>query len=161
MNLRSLAVFLATIGGLGKIRWAPGTWGSLVGLLAGIVTVHWFRWPLWIMLLGLGLKFIICAFICTVAEREIGIHDAPSIILDEVWAMAAVVILNAELVRWWPELLVGFVFFRVFDVTKPPPLKLLATLPEGWGIMADDLGAAVYTAAVMWTIAALLASYLH
>ena len=150
------AVFLATLGGLGRIRWAPGTWGSVVGLLGGIATLHWYYWPWWVMLVILAIKFVICALLCTVAEREIGIHDAPAIILDEVWAMAAIVIVapwiatNCAAPVW---LIAAFVLFRFFDILKPLPLNWLAQLPSGWGIMADDLGAAVYTLIVLWVIA--------
>ena len=46
-------------------------------------------------------------------------------------------------------LVITFVLFRVFDIIKPPPLKKLEDLPGGWGIMLDDLGAAVYTTIII------------
>lgn len=153
--MRKIAVFLATLGGLGYLRWAPGTWGSLVGLLGGVVTLRWFDWPLWALMAIVAVKFVICAFMCTIAERALGIHDAPAIILDEAWAMAAIVMTVPQAVASWPLLLVAFVLFRAFDVVKPFPLKRLATLPEGWGIMADDLGAAAYTVLILQGIASI------
>ncbi|MBI3021457.1 MAG: phosphatidylglycerophosphatase A [Candidatus Omnitrophica bacterium] len=147
--MRNIAVFIATLGGLGRMRWAPGTWGSLVGLLGGIATLRWFDWPLWALPVSLAVKFVICALICTVAERALGIHDAPAIILDEAWAMAAIVISVPRAAASWPLLLAAFVLFRAFDIVKPFPLKRLARLPSGWGIMADDLGAAAYAVAIL------------
>src|SRR3989338_10267583 len=91
--MKRIAVLLATLGGLGYLRWAPGTWGSLVGLLGGVATLRWFDWPLWALAVILAVKFVICALICTVAERALGIHDAPAIILDEAWGMGAVVMM--------------------------------------------------------------------
>jgi phosphatidylglycerophosphatase A len=44
----------------------------------------------------------------------------------------------------WPALLVGFILFRAFDIVKPPPVRSLERLPEGTGIVVDDLGAGVY-----------------
>jgi phosphatidylglycerophosphatase A len=52
----------------------------------------------------------------------------------------------------WAGWLAAFLLFRGFDIVKPPPLKRLATLPAGWGIMADDLGAAVYSVFVLLLI---------
>jgi phosphatidylglycerophosphatase A len=88
--------------------------------------------------------------ICSAAERQIGQHDPPAIILDEVWGMAAIVmVLPWVAVSWmWP--LTAFLGFRLFDIVKPPPLKLLARLPAGWGIMADDFGAAAYAIILLW-----------
>ena len=104
---------------------------------------------LWLSLLVL--TFILCTISCSEAERTLGVHDAPAIILDEVWAMTFIVILNPWAVWLWPGLLgIAFLLFRFFDIVKPPPLKHLARLTGGWGIMADDLGAAVYTVIILW-----------
>ena len=164
-KFEKLAVWIATIGGLGKIRWAPGTWGSLVGLIIGTMTVHVLElpqpqlvhvgfWWLWLSLLSpLVLTFILCAIICGAAERTLSVHDAPAIILDEAWAMTFIVILNPWAVSSWLWLLfIAFLLFRFFEIVKPPPLKRLERLAGGWGIMADDLGAAIYTVVIVWII---------
>ena len=57
----------------------------------------------------------------------------------------------------WKELVVAFLAFRVFDVLKPWPARRLEYLPRGWGIMLDDLVAALYALAVVWV----LRDYLH
>jgi phosphatidylglycerophosphatase A len=97
-----------------------------------------------------------CARLCGAAEQELAQHDPPAVVLDEVWGMAAVVIALPQLrVSWW-WLVASLLLFRFFDIVKPPPLKRLAQLPGGWGIMADDLGAAAYTALTLWFLIRLL-----
>ena len=147
-RFKQLAIAVATIGGLGRIPVAPGTAGSAVGLAIGIVLARTLSWP--IALSILVATFVACALTCTMAEREIGQHDPSAVILDEVWAMAAIIVVLPWVAVSGFLLLLAFLCFRFFDIAKPPPLKRLATLPRGWGIIADDLGAAAYTAAILW-----------
>ena len=49
----------------------------------------------------------------------------------------------------WKSLLAAFILFRAFDITKPPPVRWLERLPEGTGIVVDDVGAGLYALAVM------------
>ena len=147
---RDVWTFLATVGGLGRIPLAPGTWGSGVGLLLGVLTVRALRHPVSPLLL-IG-SFVVAALICAQAERALRRHDPPMVILDEVWAMWAIVVVLPWISVSWSRLLVACLLFRLFDITKPPPLKHLAHLPSGLGIMADDLGAAVYTVLILWVI---------
>ena len=144
-----MATQLATVGGFGRGR-APGTWGSLVGLLAGAVSLQ--ALPMRPLLLWLGVAWIAGSFCSSVAEQQLKRHDPPAVILDEVLGMASVVILLPWTRHSLVLLALAFVLFRAFDILKPPPLKLLARLPAGWGIMADDLGAAVYTCLVLLVI---------
>ena len=141
-------VFLATVGGLGRLPLAPGTWGSVVGLLLGLLAVRMVSFPMDVAVLVAA--FPLCAFICTQAERSLGQHDPPSVILDEVWGMAAVIVMLDWTASSWIILVVAFLLFRAFDIVKPPPLKRFASLPAGWGIMADDVGAAAYAILVLW-----------
>ncbi len=143
-----LSTFVATIGGLGYVPWAPGTWGSLVGLLLGILEVRVLKHPV-SLLLFLG-SFVIAALICAQAERALRRHDPPMVILDEVWAMWAIIVVLPWVTVSWSRLLIALLLFRLFDITKPAPLKHLARLPSGLGIMADDLGAAMYTVLILW-----------
>jgi phosphatidylglycerophosphatase A len=78
--------------------------------------------------------------------RETGLSDPRFVVIDEV-AGQLIALIAAPL--QWKSLLVGFILFRAFDILKPPPLRLLERLPEGTGIVVDDLGAGLYALAVM------------
>ena len=163
--MSNVAVWIATVGGLGRVRWAPGTWGSMVGLAIGVIVIQGISSLMWQKvlipaMLVACITFVVCAMICTQAEEALGIHDAPAIILDEVWAMAVIIIFTpfASLkgVPWL--ILVAFIVFRLFDIVKPFPLQRLARLPRGWGIMADDFGAAIYSMVLLWVFTPLYLS---
>ena len=55
------------------------------------------------------------------------------------------------------RLMAAFGLFRFFDIAKPPPLRRLERLPSGWGIMLDDLGAAIYTVLTLWVVTKIMA----
>ena len=145
-----IAVLLATCGGVGRLPVAPGTWGSIVGLGLGVLSARCLGAGVAIPMLLIG--FVVCAAICTRAERALGLHDPPAVNLDEVWGMAAVIMVWPHLAGRLAPLSLAFLFFRLFDMVKPPPLQRLAKLPRGWGIMADDAGATAYTLLALWAI---------
>jgi len=116
-------------------------------LVAGWSVVRGVPPASWTALLVAGI--MLSALICTRAERALRRHDPPAVILDEVIGMATVVLLWPALAGSPARLAVAFGLFRLFDIVKPPPLKALARWPSGWGIVADDLGAAVYAVLVL------------
>lgn len=149
-----LAKFLATGGGIGYLPVAPGTWGSALGWLIWLAV-----WPARAMPVRLALPLaatLAAVAVSTEAERLLARHDPSCVVIDEVvgmwWTMA---LAPGALHGSWAWMLLAFGLFRLFDVLKPPPLKRLATAPGGWGIVLDDLGAAVYAVAVLWAVAAL------
>ena len=153
---RNVPIFLATIGGLGRIPWAPGTWGSLVGLLLGMFVVRILQWA--VHPVAIIASFVGCALICTMAERALHRHDPSEVILDEVWGMWVIVVVLPWITVSFLKLLIAFLLFRLFDVAKPAPLRHLERLPAGLGIMADDLGAAVYSIIMLWLVQRLIPS---
>ncbi len=149
MRSKPRAASLATLWSVGALP-APGTWGSLIGLVLGVLLVRVFEWRVTVPVLIIS--FGACVAVCDGAERQLRRHDPPSVILDEVWAMGAVVILLPWLIWSVMRLALALALFRFFDIAKPIPLKPLARLPGGWGIMADDAGAAAYTIATLWLL---------
>jgi phosphatidylglycerophosphatase A len=136
--LTRLATFLATGFGSGYSPFAPGTAGSLVGLVLLI--------PL--RRAGLGVE-LGCLFAFTalgipaggLVARRLGIEDPSIVVVDEVVGMwVSLLFLPLNPVTG----LAGFVLFRIMDVIKPYPARQLESLPGGWGIMADDVMAGVY-----------------
>ncbi len=147
---RHLPTLIATVGGLGRVPWAPGTWGSAVGLLLGLAAVRCLS-P-FLSILVLVVTFIAGALICTQAAQALGQRDPSAVILDEVWGMAAIIMVDPWMADGWTWWLRAFLLFRIFDVAKPPPVRQLERLPAGWGIMSDDLGAAMYTILALWVL---------
>jgi phosphatidylglycerophosphatase A len=78
--------------------------------------------------------------------RSTGLKDPQFVVIDEV---AGQLIALAFVPVSWKSLLAGFIIFRAFDMLKPPPLRSLEKLPEGTGIVLDDVGAGFYALAVM------------
>jgi len=128
---------------------APGTAGSLaacVVLFALRVGVHpegatWQAIVLAMLVLACGLAVALGPWGISYFGRK----DPGGFVLDEV-AGVALTMLFQPMIGWrgvWTFVLV-FVAFRIFDVIKPWPCKRLEKLPAGWGILADDLAAAVY-----------------
>lgn len=140
-----IVVNVATIGPVGRIKKAPGTWGSVVGLLVYAVLFHSAS-PLTFILLAALLAYLSVAF-CHAAEKRLQMRDPGMIVLDEVAAVPLVFIgMNGAdgLIAQhggWPVLLAGFVLFRIFDIFKPLGINSLQNLPGGLGCAADDLAA--------------------
>jgi phosphatidylglycerophosphatase A len=146
----SLAV--ATALGVGYVPFAPGTFGSLAGL-AVFVAVRAAApavGGLWIDLVAIAIVYFAGVWAATAAESHFGHIDPGPVVIDEVLGMLvtlACVPVSAT------GALVGFVLFRVFDVIKPPPCDRLEALPGGWGVMSDDLMAAIYSYACVQALA--------
>jgi phosphatidylglycerophosphatase A len=148
---------IATFFGSGLLKPAPGTWGSLAAL--GLWALYaWLAPP---SAPGLNLALVIGIVIvialgvpaATIAARESGRHDPGFVVIDEV-AGQWIALLGSPFD--WKHALIALFLFRLFDVTKPPPARQLESLPEGWGIVFDDVAAGLYA----WGVAALLRLWL-
>jgi len=134
---------VATFFGAGRLHPGPGTWGSLATvLLWWLLASHLpqaARIPVILVLIVAVVAIGIPA--ATLEARGCGKKDPQHVVIDEV-AGQLVTLVACPIV--WQALLAGFILFRVFDITKPPPIRSLEKLPEGTGIVVDDLGAGVY-----------------
>lgn len=137
-------LWLATGLGVGYVRIAPGTFGTLWGLpLVGLLSqlsLHWY--------VAISAALIVAAVpLCYLAAGRLGSKDPSAVVLDEIASFPLVFVgirlWGDDAIRW-PLLAVGFVLHRVFDIAKPPPVRQLERLPGGWGIVADDVVAAAY-----------------
>ena len=141
-NLKSPAVWLATGLGVGLVAISPGTVATLVEGMPLAWAISLLPGPAW-QALAIAVLFAIGIPICTAAGRALGgSKDNQAIVYDEIVTMPAVFLI-VPLVNW-KIALAGFLLHRVFDITKPPPARQLERLPDGLGVMADDLMAAVY-----------------
>jgi phosphatidylglycerophosphatase A len=144
------AWMIATWFGCGLSPVAPGTAGSLAGLVIAIALNLAFGWgPLTFLLLA-AILTAPGIWAATVIEKREGIEDPGKVVVDEVigqWVtLAGAPVLN------WKTFLVGFALFRLFDVLKPPPARQFERLPGGWGIVADDVMAGVYGALAIFVL---------
>ena len=141
--------------GAGRIPFAPGTFGSLVGLLWFYVLLR--TGNFWIYLAGTLIGLALSVWLCGKAERILNQTDPGSIVLDEITAMPLCFILAVG-VPWfkrgdlptphWLFTLIISLLFRIMDIAKPWPIRRSQNLPGGWGVTIDDALAAIYTAAV-------------
>ncbi|MFQ5779653.1 MAG: phosphatidylglycerophosphatase A [Nitrospiria bacterium] len=137
------ATWIATGVGVGYFPIFPGTIGSLVGLFLFLFLQHLSAAAytlIFLLLFGLGV------YSADLSESFFQEKDAGQIVIDEIVAMMAVLFFLPSSPGWWIS---GFLLFRLFDIAKPPPIRRLERLPGGWGVMIDDLIAAVYTVGVL------------
>lgn len=152
MNFIALA--LATALGTGYVPVAPGTFGSLVGLV-----LWWLLGPTnaVVQAAAIVIVFALGAWSGTVAERHFKGTDPGPVVLDEVLGMMITLFLNPV---GWSGAIIGFLLFRVADIIKPYPANKLEALHGGLGIMADDAMAAVYSNLAL-RVVILVAGALH
>jgi phosphatidylglycerophosphatase A len=160
---KRLTLWVAQGFGLGRIRFAPGTFGSLVGLL-------WFALLLstgsgWFYVIGMVAGFFLSVWLCGAAEKILSQTDPGSVVLDEIIAVpicfaawvGALVFKNGALpspayffnAGNWPLTLGIVAAFRLFDVLKPWPVRQSQRFPGGWGVTVDDVLAALYVNALV------------
>ena len=154
--------------GAGRIPGAPGTFGSLVGLLWFALLVA--TGNFWLYLTWTILGFAFSVWCCGLAEPLLNQTDPPSVVLDEIVAIP-VCFLPWTASAWIhqgtlppPEWFFTstnlvftsaiFVLFRTFDIVKPWPIRQSQRLPGGWGVTVDDvlaaLGVALITLPFVW-----------
>jgi len=136
---RLLASFLYT----GFIPKAPGTWGSLAGLI-----IWWFI-PIEDVLFQITLillVFLLGVFVSEYIIRETGEADPQFIVIDEVAGIWLSLLL---IPREWHYFLIGFILFRIFDIAKPTVVDRAQRVRDGFGVMLDDMVAGIITLTIM------------
>ncbi len=137
--LKKPAHLIASGFGIGFVRIAPGTFGTLigVGLYLGMVQLPILWYGFAVILL-----FLFGIVVCERTTAVFGVHDHPSIVWDEV--VGYLITMTAVPPRWiWVA--VGFALFRVFDILKPWPVRAIDRhVGGGFGIMLDDALAGAY-----------------
>jgi phosphatidylglycerophosphatase A len=137
------AKYVASGFGAGHVSRAPGTVGTVVGV---VLYVPLTRLALPAYGVVVFVLFLLGVWCCHVADRELGTHDHPSIVWDEIVGYLITMLLAPPS---WKCAAIGFVLFRLFDIWKPFPIRRLERLPGGLGIMTDDAFAGLYALVVM------------
>ncbi len=137
--MRRLSVFLCSFGYIGFFPFAPGTVGSVAGVAvhaaARYAAVPSLELIMIVVLLVTGVVFT------RPCEEELRCIDPGPIVIDEVMGMLITLFMVPV---GWRGILLGFLLFRALDVVKPFPARRLERLHGGFGVMADDVMAAVY-----------------
>ena len=164
-----VAWWIATGFGSGRLRPAPGTWGSLAALLVWALGAHLLRNHPAIMLLGCTAPLLMTGIGIWASDRvvvETGLGDPAFVVADE-WAgqwIALVPLLFTGALqspRWAWHLVVPFLLFRLFDIWKPGPVDAAQRLPGGWGVVLDDVLAGLFAALLSWPLDVGLLHLLH
>ena len=139
------AWLIATFFGVGRLKPGPGTYGSVAATLLWLTAAH---------LIHLAPVALACATLVavlaataigipasTIVAREAGREDPGFVVIDEVAGQwLAFLLMRPD----WQHAALGLVLFRIFDIAKPWPIRRFEQLPEGTGIMLDDLAAGVF-----------------
>jgi phosphatidylglycerophosphatase A len=145
------ATLVATFFGVGYLRPGPGTWGSAATVLLWWLVARWIAhsWQPWAAALLALTAVLVGIPAATQVARASSRKDPQFVVIDEV-AGQLITLIAAP--TTWQSLLLGFILFRAFDIVKPPPVRQLERLPEGVGIVVDDVGAGLYGLAVMQVV---------
>ena len=156
--MNKLLLFIAQGFGIGRVPIAPGTFGSVLGLLWFALLV--LSGNIWIYVAGTIIGLALSVWLCGVGEKVLNAKDPGSVVFDEI-AVIPICFLAWVAIRlcktgalpppefffskskWLPTLGV-FVAFRFFDVLKPWPIRQSQSLPGGWGVTIDDFLASLY-----------------
>ena len=141
-DLKNPIHFIATLGGIGKIPIAPGTWGSVFAFLVFIYISHYVD-----MLIVVILSIPFSIWICEKASINLIEKDHKSIVIDElvgIWiALVPALYLSTQNSRTYYAVL-ALIFFRLFDILKPYPVSYFdKNFKNGLGIVLDDLIAGI------------------
>ena len=158
--MKSFAQLIGTVLGVGYIRPAPGTWGSLVALpWAWLVHVIG-GFPL--LLIGVVAAFVKGWWATIVMTRDSDDHDPSEIVIDELVGQW-IALLPLSYAAWnmdlnvlvmWPGWIAAFAFFRLFDIWKPGPVGWADRRGDALGVMLDDVIAGVFAAIAVLALAA-------
>jgi len=147
------AFFLATGFGIGLIPFAPGTWGSLLGILIYLALHALGMAPLWELLIIL-LFFFLALWACNVVLEKRVVHDHPALVIDETVAMMLLLVTIPITTVW---VIVAFLTFRVLDIFKPWPISTIdAKIKTGLGVMLDDVVAVLIGGFLIFIVRLLL-----
>ena len=143
-----LSKSIATLGPIGYLPKAPGTWGSMTGALiwylAGEIIPGFYKYHLPLIIFATLIGVIVSTVVSSKAN-----NDPKEVVIDELAGMWIALI-------WLPHsiklTLLSLILFRIFDIAKPFGIRKLEKMKGGWGIMMDDVAAGIVSAAILHLI---------
>ena len=150
---------LATCFGLGRLPCAPGTWASLPPAIIFGLLWHFgvSAAPISLVMAALTVAGSAVCILCAPAVIAATGQTDPRLVVADEFAGQALTFLAVPFLaagpistkQVWAVTVLGFLLFRLFDIVKPWPVHGVEKLPQGWGILADDLLAGVYAAVLL------------
>jgi len=147
--------FLALGFGSGLIKPAPGTWGTMAAIPLYLLLMQLVSSSSMVYLGVIFISFIVGVYLCGKAAADVGVHDHGAIVWDEIVGFLVTMLFVPVI---WQNIVLGFVLFRLFDIVKPWPIKLLDKhVHGGFGIMIDDVLAGIFA----WLLLFLAQPYIN
>ncbi len=139
--MRRLILFFSSNAGLGYAPFAPGTVGTLAGIPVFYLTG---AWPWWLTAPTFTALLMFSFWVADAAGQIYGVADDGRIVIDELIGY----LVTVAFLPWsWSAALIGFFWFRLFDIIKPPPARWFDKhLKHGVGVVLDDFAAGIYAA---------------
>jgi phosphatidylglycerophosphatase A len=133
---------LGTFFGAGLLQPGPGTYGSIAALLLWYGAAHILQPSFAVLAAGTAAAAVVVTLVgipaSTIVARESGRKDPGMVVIDEAAGqLLALIAVTPD----WHHAVISLLLFRIFDILKPPPVRQLERLPEGTGIMMDDVAA--------------------
>lgn len=158
---QKIAHIIATVGGVGHMRPASGTWGSLVALplAMGVVLLGGF----WLLVLAILPAYLAGLWATQRVTAGQDNHDPSEVVVDELvgqWIAVLPVVygvsrMGVDMLALWPGWVAAFFLFRFFDILKPGPVGWADARDDATGVMLDDVIAGVFAALSVSALAAL------
>jgi len=134
--------------GSGLSPKGPGTAGTLLGMILFIPLLLWNETAAWALLV---FSLVVGSYICGASAKQMKVHDHGGIVWDEFAGIWLVIVLLPE--QTWLYWILAFIGFRIFDIAKPWPINWAdSKIAGGFGIMVDDVLAALYAVALIWLV---------
>ena len=137
--------FFLSFFGAGYAPFAPGTFGTLATMPIIIIIIK-FNIPIYFLIPFYITTFVFSTFLINYVQKNQGLSDPSWIVIDEVLGVLIVTPFITQ--DSWVHYLLVFVLFRIFDITKLPPINLIdSKIKNGFGVIFDDIVAGIYTIA--------------
>ena len=153
LKMNKISQIFATLFFIGYVKWAPGTLGSVFSLITIIFLHNIVNKNEFIILF---VCILLMATICIkIYSKSVNNHDAKEIVIDEFLGIYLIIIFsyNFNLLNEWIKISLIFVIFRVFDIMKPFPINWIdINMKNSYGIILDDIVAAIYSIIVLMII---------
>lgn len=147
-TLTDPAHLLALGFGSGLLKPAPGTWGTLAAVPFYWFAMTWLPASLAAQFGFIAITFLVGVYVCGKAAADVGAHDHGSIVWDEFVGLFVTLI---AVPLTWQNVVIGFILFRLFDIVKPWPIRLLDKhVHGGFGIMIDDVLAGLFAGVIVF-----------